>query len=91
MARITRDDFEACMAFGTASLAVADVARLIVDGLPDDRTRELFAELEAAHDRLRDLFALEEDAAVHALALSILVLADRTGEQLRSGRHLPGS
>ena len=91
MARITREGFEACMAFGTASLAVAKVARLIVDQLPDDRAQELFGELEAAHDRLRDLFAQEEDAAVLALALSILVLVDRTGEQLRSGRHLPGS
>ena len=44
---------------------------------------DLFAELEAAHHRLRDLFALGEDEAVHTLPLSVLVLAARTEEASR--------
>ena len=31
MARITRDGFEACMAFGAAALAVAEVGALVAD------------------------------------------------------------
>ena len=37
MARVTRDGFEACMAFGAAALAVAEVAALVCGQLPEDR------------------------------------------------------
>jgi len=90
MAHITREGFETSMAFGTASLAVTEVAELVVGQLPDGSDRALFEELEAAHHRLRDLFAESEDAAVYGLALSILVLADRMGGELRQGRQRPG-
>ena len=89
MARITKEGLEACMAFGMASLAVAEIGES-VDGLrPDGRARELLAELEAAHIRLQDLFDLGEDAAVHALALSVLVLVDRTTDAIREDRNRP--
>jgi hypothetical protein len=76
MARITREGFETCMAFGTASLAVAEVAEFVSWQLPDGPARALFAE--------------DEDAGGHAVALSILVLADRMDGELRQGRQRPG-
>jgi hypothetical protein len=87
MANITREGFETCMAFGMESLAVAEVAELVRDQLLDGPTGDLFTELEAAHHRLRDLFDLGEDTAVHALALSVLVLVDRTTDAIREDRN----
>jgi len=89
MAIITHEGFETCMAFGTASLAVAEVAELVRDQLLDGPASDLLAELEAAHHRLRDLFDLREDVAVHALALSVLVLVDRTANAIREDRDRP--
>ena len=89
MARITKEGLEACMAFGMASLAVADAVELVRDQLLDGPTGDLFAELEVAHHRLRDLFDLGEDTAVHALALSVLVLVDRTTDAIREDRNRP--
>ena len=89
MAHITRQGFEACMAFGEASLAVAHVAELLRLQVPDGPTGDLLAELEAAHHRLRDLFDLGEDPAVHTVALSVLVLAARTTEAMREDRNRP--
>ncbi len=89
MAHITRQGFEAFMAFGRASLAVADVAELPRLQLPDGQTGDLLAELEAAHRRLRGLFDLGEDPAVHTVALSVLVLAARTTEAIREDRNRP--
>jgi hypothetical protein len=91
MARITREGFETCMAFGMASLAVAKVAELVTEQLPDGPTRDLFIELEAARHQLCGLFDDGDDAAVHALALSVLVLADRTTVAIREEWHRPGS
>ena len=65
MARITRDGFEACVAFGAAALAVAEVGALVADRPMDRATCDLFDELEAAHHRLRALFDLGEDTSVH--------------------------
>lgn len=90
MARITREGLEACMGFGMASLAVAEIGESVAGLLPDDLARELVVELEAAHHRLRDHFDHGENAAVHALALSVLVLADQTGEAIREERDRPG-
>ena len=78
------------MAFGMASLAVAEIGESVAGQLPDGLARELLAELEAAHHRLRDRFDHGEDAAVHALALRVLVLADQTGEAIREERDRPG-
>ena len=89
MAHITRQGFEACMTFGQASLAVAGVAELLRRQVPDGQTGDLLAELEAAHHRLRDLFDLGEDGAVHTLALSVLVLAARTEEAIREDSNRP--
>ena len=87
MANITREGFETCMAFGMASLAVADVVELLLVQVPDGPTGDLLVELEAAHHRLRDLFDLGEDGAVHTLALSVLVLAARTEDAIREDRN----
>ena len=91
MARITRDGFEACMAFGAAALAVAEVGALVADRPMDRATCDLFDELEAAHHRLRALFDLGEDTPVHALALSVLVLAERTTRANQEHRGLTDS
>ncbi len=56
------------MAFGMASLAVAEVGESVAGLLPDGLARELLAEFEAAHHRLRDHFEYCDDTAVHALA-----------------------
>lgn len=90
MTRITREALEACLAFGTASLAVAEVAELLADRLPDPTTADLFAELQAAHCRLRNLFANGQDAAVHGVALSVPVLAERTNDALGQEETRPG-
>jgi len=90
MARITKEGLEACMAFGMASLAVAEIGESVARQLPDGPARELLAELEAAHLRLRDHFDNGEDATVHALALSVLVIAEQTGEAIREERDRPG-
>ena len=89
MARITKEGLEACMAFGMASLAVAEIGESVAGLLPDGIARELLAELEAAHRRLGDLFDLGVDAALHALALSVLVLVDRTTDAIREVRNRP--
>jgi tRNA(Leu) C34 or U34 (ribose-2'-O)-methylase TrmL len=91
MARITRDGFEACMAFGAAALAVADVAAQVADRPMDRAACDLFDELEVAHHRLRALFDLGEDKSVHALALSVLVLAERTTRANQEHRGLTDS
>jgi len=90
MARITKEGLEVCMAFGTASMAVAEIRPSAIGQTSDSRAHELLAELEAAHQRLCDHFDRGEDAAVHALALSILVLAGRTGEAIEEERRRPG-
>ena len=89
MANITREGLDACMAFGMASLAIAEVAQLVRGQLHDDSTSDLLVELEAAHRRLCDLFDQGEDTAVHALALSVLVLADRTTATIRQDSYRP--
>jgi hypothetical protein len=90
MANITKDGLSACLDFGMASLAVANVAELVGDQLPDGEARELLGELEAAHRRLCDLFDDGQIEPVHTLALSILLLADLTTDAVREGRDRPG-
>ncbi len=90
MARITKEGLEVCMAFGMASMAVAEVGVSVTGQASVGRAHELLVELEAAHQRLRDHFDRGEDAAVHALALSIVVLADRTDEAIEEERRRPG-
>ena len=69
---------EACVAFGSASLAVFEVLELHEqDRLEGPRAADLLAELVVSHDRLLRLFAAEDDDEVCGLALSLLVLVDR--------------
>ena len=74
---ITDAGFEACMAFGAASLAVMDARARAAEGagLDDAALRELCL----AHERLRDLFAVGATDGVAELALSVMVLAERVG------------
>ena len=62
----------------------------MAEQIPDGLAKELLGELEATHHRLRDHFDRGEDAAVHALALSVLVLADETGGAIRQEWGRPG-
>ncbi|MEI7858325.1 MAG: hypothetical protein WCI26_00705 [Acidimicrobiales bacterium] len=55
----------------------------------DGPTGDLLGELEAGHHRLHNKFDLEEDGAVHALALRVLVLAARATEAVREDRNRP--
>jgi len=66
-----------------ASLAVAEATGLVATACPTESALELLAELGAAHDRLRDLFAEGSDEAVCCHALSVMVLADRLIELCR--------
>ena len=91
MARITRDGFEACMAFGAAALAVAEVGALVAARTMDRAACDLFDELEAAHHRLRALIDLGANTPVNALALSVLVLAERTTRANQERRGLTDS
>lgn len=79
MSRISGEAVEACVAFASAS-QVATEARQAACDSRSIVALELLAELEAAHDRLRRLFAAGADEDVCCLALSILVLADRLAE-----------
>jgi hypothetical protein len=79
------------MAFGAAALAVADVAAQVADRPMDRAACDLFDELEVAHHRLRALFDLGEDVPVRALALSVLVLAERTTRANQEHRGLTDS
>jgi hypothetical protein len=90
MALITRKGLEACLAFGTAALAIAEVAELVGDRASES-TRELLVELEAAHDRLRAAFDLGRDDIVHTLGLSVLVLAERTKRAIQEPGDLTDS
>lgn len=90
MARITRSTLEACLDFGAAALAVAETVHLAADG-QNSPAAHLLVELVAAHDKLRSAFDLERDDLVHALGLSVLVLADRTRRAIRESGDLTGS
>lgn len=80
MAESRHEGIEACVAFASASISVLELVRLgeaRQDFLPDDAL-ELLVELVAAHDRLREIFATGADSDVCGMALSVLVLAERT-------------
>ncbi len=91
MGRIGSQALEAFIAFGTASVAVMEVAELGARVSPGRQALELFAEIEVSHTALRALFAEGHDGAVCALALSILVLAERTEDALVQDMDLPGT
>ena len=90
MARIRTDQLEAFIAFGTASIAVSEVAELVAEAHAGGRAHDLFVELEAAHARLRVLFAAGHDDAVCALAQNVLELAKRTEDALNKDTNRSG-
>ena len=94
MERFTKSALEAFRTFGAASIAVSEVKLLARDQLvhqdrPTGQLADLLLELEAAHSRLRALFADGHDAAVTALAPQVLVIADRTASALEIDRERP--
>jgi len=78
MARINVEALEVCVAFGTASVAVAEVAELMARGHTDRPAADLFAKLGAAHCLLRVLFAHGRDDDVLVLVPTVVELAERT-------------
>ena len=76
---ISGKGLEACLVFGEASVAVLrlteDLARAGITSGPVAVSHE---ELLAAHDELRDLFGSGMTEGVAELALTVLVLAERT-------------
>ena len=59
-----------------------ELAELMTQAQAGGPALDLFVELEAAHARLRVLFAEEHDDAVRALAQNVLELAKRTEDAL---------
>ena len=78
MARMTAETLEVCVAFGTASVAVAEVAELMARGHAGRPATDLFAKLRAAHSLLRVLFAHGRDDDVLVLVPTVVELAERT-------------
>ncbi|HUY22654.1 MAG TPA: hypothetical protein VMV22_09965 [Acidimicrobiales bacterium] len=70
---------DACLAYGEAALAVMGVQEAKTrSGATTGPVAVAFDELLLAHDQLRELFAGGATSAVGELALSVLVLAERT-------------
>jgi hypothetical protein len=77
-ARITSEGVEACVAFGTAAIAVMEVKESIAhSGMLEGPACAACEELLRAHDDLRRLFDHGDASAVPGLALSVIVLAER--------------
>jgi len=90
MAQMRIEAVQVMLAFGTASVAVADVAERMARGHRNGPALDLFVELEAAHARLRILFDHGVDDDVLVLVPQVVELAERTGdaieeEDLRTG------
>jgi len=90
MACMKIETVQALLAFGTASLAVAEAAELIAVGHPVGPATDLFVELEAVHSQLRDLFDHELDDDVLMLAQNVVELAERMACVLEQEDHRPG-
>jgi hypothetical protein len=81
--RMTSEQLEAFLAFGTASVAVAEVTELAARMQPTDRTSlALLVELELLHTQLRALFAEGHDDTVCTVAENLVVLGKRTTDAL---------
>jgi len=91
MARMTAETLEVCVAFGTASVAVAEVAELMARGHTGRPATDLFAKLGAAHSLLRVLFAQGRDDDVLMLVPTVVELAQRTACAIRRGVTRPGN
>ncbi len=82
MAPITNKTLGAFLAFGTASIAVADVTELGARVQLDGAALDLLVELEDLHTRLRALFADGHDDAVRTVAENVVVLDNRTTDAI---------
>jgi len=77
--RLTVEGVDACLAYGEAALAVMGVQEAVVrSGATAGPVVAAFDQLRLAHGQLRELFAGGATRAVGELALSVLVLAERT-------------
>ena len=76
---LTPQGLESCLAFGAASLAVMEAAEeLERAGAHEGPAAASYRELATSHDRLRRLFADGATDGLPELALSVMVLAERT-------------
>ena len=79
MPRITTAAVEACLAYGAASLAVMEArAELERSGSLETEVAAARDELLSAHLALGELLSHGADDTVPGMALSVMVLADRT-------------
>ena len=91
MARITNDQLEAFLAFGSASIAVIEVKALARCRPPSDTAKDLLAELRDAHEHLRELFDQGLDDAVCVLARDVMELASKSTAVLNQEQQRSGS
>ncbi|HVA06556.1 MAG TPA: hypothetical protein VNG12_07455 [Acidimicrobiales bacterium] len=76
--RITAEGVEACLAYGTAAIAVMEAKESIAQSrILDGPAFAAGEELVRVHDDLRRLFDAGDCSAVPGLALSVIVLAER--------------
>jgi len=76
---MSAEGLEACLAFGAASRAVMEVTDdLARTGVEEGPVAVSYEELLRAHDELQTLFAGGVSVGVPELALSVMVLAERT-------------
>ena len=76
--RMTPVGLEACVAYGAAALAVMEVKHAAATAdVTQGAAAGAFEDLVRAHDELSQLFANGEARSVPALALSVIVLAER--------------
>ena len=90
MARMTVEGLEVCVAFGEASIAVAEVAELMARGHTGRSATDLFAKLGAAHSLLRVLFTHGRDDDVLVLVPTVVELAERTARAIEREVTRPG-
>jgi hypothetical protein len=88
---MTVETVEVCVAFGTASLAVAEVTELMARGHLDFAAVDLFAKVRAAHSLLRVLFAHGRDEDVLMLVPTVVELAVRTACAIEKEESRPGN
>ena len=84
---ISGKGLEACLIFGEASLAVHRMTEdLGLAGISSGPVAASHEELLRAHDELRGLFGTGGTDGVAELALTVLVLAERTAMLLEESR-----
>ena len=82
MSNLTNSSVTAFLAFGSASIAVAEVKELALDGAISADARNLLVELEVVHNYLRELFAQGHNEAIYSQAAVVMGVASRASAAL---------